>query len=125
MGKRDRRKCLPHIAFIKILVVVTARNWGQVDEEMGFCIIRIQEYLKDSKHKDVAGHWMQTRTRGTYQTREVTFLQLCFCFILLSSSKSGFPCVLRSMAANGLTQQLPSFSSFQGISRMRPDSEFS
>lgn len=73
MGKRDRRKCLSHIAFIKILVVVTARNWGQVDEEMGFCIIRIQEYLKDSKHKDVAGHWMQTRTRGTYRTRKSPF----------------------------------------------------
>lgn len=59
MGKRDRRKCLPHIAFIKILVVVIARNnWGQVHDEMGFCIIRYTGHLKDSKHKYVAEHWV-------------------------------------------------------------------
>lgn len=65
-GGRDRRRLSPHVAFNKILVVVTAgNNWGEVDDKMGFSSIRLQGHLKESKHKNAAGLWVQTRTSGT------------------------------------------------------------
>lgn len=110
---------------MKILGAETVRNnWGQVVNRLitkGFSSIRIQGHLKKSKHKDAAGSWRRDETQGLgLENPESHFPPTPFLFHPSVSLKPGFPCILGSMTANGLREQLPSSPLFHGDKQNEP-----
>lgn len=107
---------------MKILGTETAiNNWGQVNDQGGLYRIGIQGHLKKSKHKDTAGSWRRDETqRLGLEDSESHFPPTPFLFHLSVSLKPGLPCILGSMTANGLSQQLPSTPLFQGDEQNEP-----